>query len=333
MELSKEQQISFDKYVKGYNIFITGPGGSGKSALIRKIKEHCKKSIQVCALTGCAAVLLNCKAKTLHSWSGIGLGNGTIEQNIKKIQGSKYKKQIWQNTDILIVDEVSMLSLKLFDMLNEIGKATRKNPRPFGGIQLIFSGDFYQLPPVGNKDDLDTQRFCFESDNWNTIFNQDCQIQLIKIFRQTDEIYSSILNQIREGKIKKKSNELLLQYVGREADENLVVEPTKLFPTKNKVEYINNSKMCSLSSEEKEYTVLSQKARASVDARLLTSFDRIRKNFRNGLAVVPVVRDACGGCFNAIPPQRQSEIRQHKKIIVCENCGRILVEEEVNSEK
>lgn len=274
MELSKEQQLSFDKYVKGYNIFITGPGGSGKSALIRKIKEHCKKEIQVCALTGCAAVLLNCKAKTLHSWSGIGLGNGTIEQNIKKIQGSKYKKQIWQTTDVLIVDEVSMLSLKLFDMLNEIGKATRKNPRPFGGIQLIFSGDFYQLPPVGNKYDLDTQRFCFESDNWNTIFNQDCQIQLIKIFRQSDEIYSNILNQIREGKIKKKSNELLLQYVGREADENLVVEPTKLFPTRNKVEYINNSKMSALDSEENEYIV-----KHILDVEMTSEEKRIRLQY------------------------------------------------------
>jgi ATP-dependent DNA helicase PIF1 len=254
MELSKEQQLAFDKYIKGDNIFITGPGGSGKSALIKKIKEHCKKEIQVCALTGCAAVLLNCKAKTLHSWSGIGLGNGTLDQNIKKILNNRYKKEMWKDTDVLIVDEVSMLSLKLFDMLNEIGKVIRKNPRPFGGIQLIFSGDFYQLPPVGNKDEPDTMCFCFESNNWNSIFSQDCQIQLIKIFRQTDEIYSSILNQIRVGKIKKKTNDILLQYVGREPDENLLVEPTKLFPTKNKVEYINNSKMVSLDSEEKEYT-------------------------------------------------------------------------------
>ena len=80
--------------------------------------------------------------------------------------------------------------------------------------------------------------------------------------------------------------------------------------------------------EEQEHRALSEKARAAVDPRLLSSFDRIRKNFRNGKAVVPVLRDACGGCYNAIPPQRQSEIRQHKKIIVCENCGRILVDED-----
>ena len=76
--------------------------------------------------------------------------------------------------------------------------------------------------------------------------------------------------------------------------------------------------------EETHYQNLSNNARSKVESRLLTSYERIRKNYRNGLAVVPVERDACGGCFNAVPPQRQSEIRQHKKIIVCENCGRIL---------
>ena len=256
MELSREQQIAFDKYIKGENIFITGPGGSGKSALIKKIYNHAisfGKDIQVCALTGCAAVLLNCKAKTLHSWAGIGLGNGTIEEIIRKIKASKFAKESWRETDILVVDEISMLSLKLFDILNTVGKVIKGNKKPFGGIQLIFSGDFYQLPPVGNKDEPDTTRFCFESDDWNSIFHRDCQIQLKKIFRQTDEIYTTILNQIREGKIKRKSNDLLLQYVGREFDTNLVVEPTKLFPTKNKVENINNSKMATLEGEEREY--------------------------------------------------------------------------------
>lgn len=83
--------------------------------------------------------------------------------------------------------------------------------------------------------------------------------------------------------------------------------------------------------EEKEYQKLSQSAKENVEPRLLASYEKIRGNFRNGLAVVPVVRDACGGCFYAIPPQKQSEIKQHKKIIACENCGRILVDEELHN--
>jgi len=83
--------------------------------------------------------------------------------------------------------------------------------------------------------------------------------------------------------------------------------------------------------EEKHFNKLSAEAREKVDERLLNSYDRIRKNYRNGLAVVPVERDACGGCFNAIPPQKQSEIKQRKKIIICENCGRILVDEELSN--
>lgn len=83
--------------------------------------------------------------------------------------------------------------------------------------------------------------------------------------------------------------------------------------------------------EEKEFQKLSEAAKENVEPRLLASYEKIRGNFRNGLAVVPVVRDACGGCFYAIPPQKQSEIKQHKKIIACENCGRILVDEELHN--
>ncbi len=83
--------------------------------------------------------------------------------------------------------------------------------------------------------------------------------------------------------------------------------------------------------EENQYKKLSEAARAATDERLLFSYDRIRNSYRNGLAVVPVERDACGGCYNAIPPQKQSEIRQRKKVIICENCGRILVDDELNA--
>jgi hypothetical protein len=83
--------------------------------------------------------------------------------------------------------------------------------------------------------------------------------------------------------------------------------------------------------EEKHYKKLQEAARSNVDERLLTSYDRIRNNYRNGLAVVPIERDSCGGCFNAIPPQKQSEVKQRKKIIVCENCGRILVDDDLEN--
>lgn len=277
MELSREQQIAFDKYVCGENLFITGPGGSGKSELIRTIYKHASarlKDICVTALTGCASILLNCKAKTLHSWAGIGLGNRPTEQLITRIKKHKFLRAVWRGIDILVVDEVSMLSLKLFNMLNEIGKAVRGNQRPFGGIQLIFTGDFYQLPPVGDYMDPDTQRFCFESEFWNTTFRLDCQIELKKIFRQTDEIYSTILNQIREGKIKKSTNDLLLTYVGRTIDPNLIVEPTKLYPTKNKVDQINLTKMASLGGELREYVI-----RTSTDGEMTKNEKELRKQF------------------------------------------------------
>lgn len=258
MELSIEQQIAFDKYLAGHNVFITGPGGTGKSELIRMIYRHAHKSfkdIYVTALTGCASILLNCKATTLHSWAGIGLAKAPFDVLVMKIKKNKFLNAVWNEIHILVVDEVSMLSLKLFNLLNDLGKKIRNNQEPFGGIQLIFSGDFYQLPPVGDKDDLDTQRFCFESDDWDVVFNRDCQIELKKIFRQTEHVYSSILNQIREGRIKKKAHELLLEYVDREIDESMIIEPTKLFPTKKKVEQINISKMLSLDSEERVYKI------------------------------------------------------------------------------
>ena len=236
MDFSEQQLLAYNKYIAGENIFITGAGGTGKSALIRHIQQDASKKghdIHVCALTGTAAVLLACKAKTVHSWAGIGKGTASTEALIEKIKKNRFLKQIWKATDILVIDEISMMSKSLFEKLDAIGRAIRMKQEPFGGIQLIFSGDFYQLPPVPDKDDLDTGKFCFESDIWFQTFKVENHVILSKIFRQSDPQWQKCLNQLREGRVKMSTNNLLLELVtSKQVDENMFVKPTKLFPTR-----------------------------------------------------------------------------------------------------
>ncbi len=258
---SPEQQLAFDKYVSGENIFITGPGGSGKSYLIKKISSHARqngKKIAICAMTGCAAILLNCGAKTMHSWSGIGLARGDENIIVTRIITNKFKRNFWKYTDVLVIDEVSMLSSKLFNLLDLIGQRVRKSPLPFGGIQLVFCGDFFQLPPIGSDDDPESKQFCFESKLWNNTFENsngdNNQIQLTTIFRQKDEIFAKILNQIRVGRLTKTPYKTLMEYVGRKVDPSCKIKPTILFPTRRAVEEINRTEMTKLSSDVKEFS-------------------------------------------------------------------------------
>lgn len=111
------------------------------------------------------------------------------------------------------------------------------------------------------------------------------------------------------------------------AKKNIAVKEGVLANKKGELEKI----IAANEKEEKHFNKQAAEAKTHVDSRLLASYEKIRSSYRNGLAVVPVERDACGGCFNAIPPQKQSEIKQHKKIMICENCGRILVDEELSN--
>ena len=123
------QKLAFDKYINKENIFITGPGGTGKTHVIKQIADHAKandKAYKVCALTGCAAVLLMCGAITLHAFAGIGLASGTIDEVVDKVIKNRYKRPNWHKIDILIVDEVSMLSLKIFKILDIIARKNQK---------------------------------------------------------------------------------------------------------------------------------------------------------------------------------------------------------------
>lgn len=133
---------------------------------------------------------------------------------------------------------------------------------------------------------------------------------------------------LAEKHIKDATEEISEKAVNLEkAKKNIASKEAVLATKKGELEKI----IAANEKEEKHFNKLALDARQHVEARLLASYEKIRKSYRNGLAVVQVERDACGGCFNAIPPQKQSEIKQHKKIMVCENCGRVLVDEALHS--
>lgn len=210
----------------------------------------------VCGLTGCASVLLNCCAKTIHSWSGLGLGTGEIHEIVEKATKNRKANTNWKTTRVLIVDEVSMLSVKLFDALNKIGQTIRRNHfKPFGGIQLIFIGDFFQLPPVGRYTEPETTMFCFQSANWFSTFTKENHVILKTLFRQKDPTYIKVLDEVRQGVISPESAEILRQRtVAKYNDKGTGIIPTKLFPKNADADRVNQMMYLKLKDEERTYS-------------------------------------------------------------------------------
>ena len=250
IKLSKKQEKVLLLCDKGHNIFMSGPGGTGKSFLIQLIIHRYLqiKHVQVCALTGCAAELLGCNAKTIHSWSGTGASRKSIDTIIMSISCRKECIKAWRKVDILIVDEVSMMSLKYFEMLDKIGRRIRNVDRPFGGIQLIFSGDFYQLPPVGDNSDITTSQFCFESPLWKSTFEH--VVILKHNFRQSDPVFMKILKQVRKGGISRESHAILNErIITKDTHISKSMIPPMICPLKKIVTMVNDRYMNKLDSE------------------------------------------------------------------------------------
>ncbi|OKL58060.1 ATP-dependent DNA helicase PIF1 [Talaromyces atroroseus] len=249
--LSDEQRAVLEAVVeRGKSIFFTGSAGTGKSVLMREIIKKLRDKyrrepdrVAVTASTGLAAC--NIEGVTLHSFAGIGLGKESAAELVKKVRKNPKARNRWLRTKVLIIDEVSMVDGDLFDKLEEIARRIRNNGRPFGGIQLIVTGDFFQLPPVPDSSNRDV-KFAFNAATWNTSIQHT--ILLTHVFRQKDPVFAEMLNEMRLGKISPRTIEAFKK-LSRPLDFHDALDATELFPTRAEVENANGLRMGRLSGE------------------------------------------------------------------------------------
>ncbi len=248
--LSPKQKEAIYKIEDGDNVFITGSAGTGKSFLLQYLKRNYLTSgLHITASTGIAAI--NVGGQTIHSWSGIGLGNLPAEQLIKNFSTPKYSylKRKIKTANMLAIDEISMISASTLDLINELFKNVRNSKKAFGGLQLILFGDFLQLPPIERSyNSLQNYNFCFQSNSWNELNLKN--IILDKTFRQKDDIFINLLNNVRIGKVGNEDIEILKSRFNL-IDPDIMVKPTILVTHNVQMELINSIALKKINHESK----------------------------------------------------------------------------------
>lgn len=246
-KLSEEQLKVLNRILNGKSVFFTGAAGTGKSYLLHSIVESLRRrlsgdQVAITATTGLAA--LNVGGQTIHRWGGLGLGRDNVSKLALGIQKRNDVLRRWRNCRVLIIDEVSMLEAELFEKMEELARVLRKDTRPFGGIQVVITGDFFQLPPVGRNRAV---KLCFESSKWQEVIQE--QMLLRKVFRQEDQRLIDMLNCMRVGKL---TPEVLANFakLNRAVCYEDGLEPTQLYPRREQVDNANRARMQNIKGRE-----------------------------------------------------------------------------------
>ncbi|MEI8337928.1 MAG: PIF1 family DEAD/DEAH box helicase, partial [bacterium] len=261
--MTQDEALSILK--TGANVFLTGEPGSGKSHTIRAYADYLKThgvEPAITASTGIAATHIN--GLTIHSWSGIGIKTSLNEQDLDRIASSEYISKRVRKAKILIIDEISMLSPDTLSMVEAVCREVKQNREAFGGMQVIFVGDFFQLPPIAkksfeedyNQDIFSNEKqkvFAFESNAWKRASPVICYLS--EQHRQEDKVFLDILTAIRKNSFKETDRKVLEK---RKVDANKVLDNVpKLFTHNFDVDRINDEELVKISGDIETFTMSS----------------------------------------------------------------------------
>ncbi len=253
------QDLALGVLDAGYSVFLTGPAGSGKTYVLNQFIQNARadgKVVAVTASTGLAATHLG--GTTIHSWAGIGIADELNRYHIDDM--SKSRRQQIESADILIIDEVSMLHDYRLDMVEQVCRAVRSNDKPFGGLQVVLSGDFYQLPPV-NRHEARVGGFVTDSKAWELLDPVVCYLD--SQFRQDDEELLNILTALRSNDVRRKHYDALMS---RKIFRTPFDEPITELHTRNiDVDSVNNAKLQAMDGDIHEFEMVASGRKKAIE--------------------------------------------------------------------
>jgi len=324
------QKDALDILKMGRNVFLTGAAGSGKTYVLNEYISYLKQAgveVAITASTGIASTHIN--GMTIHAWSGLGIKNNLTDYDLEAMMEKQYLYKRFEKAKVLVIDEISMLSGTQLTMVEWICRTFKHNDRPFGGLQVILCGDFFQLPPITKFSQYDNGEgrggndFSYNSDVWKTAKFNICYLS--EQHRQKDGDYLTVLNQIRANKV---TTETIALLRSRENKEPTVDVPaTKLYTHNIDVDTINHEHLDTLTAISREFTMSSkgkdflidglkrsclapERLRLKEGARVMFVKNNYEVGFVNGtLGVVtgfntfgePVVRTSGGKLISVVP--------------------------------
>jgi ATP-dependent DNA helicase PIF1 len=254
------QKEALDILKTGRSVFLTGAAGSGKTYVLReyiKYLQDLDANIGITASTGIAATHMG--GITIHSWSGLGIRDSLTKSELTEIAQKNHVKKKIKNASVLIIDEISMLHHYRLDLIDRVIKEVKNSNEPFGGMQVIFCGDFFQLPPVRRGGEPEAF-FAYHSDAWKNLGLKVCYLS--EQHRQSDTEYLKVLNAVRDAKVSDEILKILETRFGKKSD----FEPTKLYSHNKNVDTENDAELSKIPGKVSEYEMQSRGRNGLVEA-------------------------------------------------------------------